>query len=226
MRTGKKIGLWICVFLGAGVLAGRAADTWETALGRMPLGTNVTELNETNCVKIMLGAFQSNSAVKALIFMPGAIDEFYWQHRAKAELTNSNPTLLDAVAALTNQTRIRTTFRPPMLLLRTETDPIEPQAEIKDAATASLIMRRRFVAHGSYNDRDWDFMLPILRKTCRVEFRPGMYSKYSFHFYRHSFAAWNLTGWEALEAVSLAGKTTFTVEEQQVIFAEDGRGLY
>ncbi len=44
----------------------------------MPLGTNVTELNRTNCVGIMLRAFQSNNVVKALIFMPGATDEFYF----------------------------------------------------------------------------------------------------------------------------------------------------
>jgi hypothetical protein len=224
MTARRNFILWFCVLWG-GVTAARAGEPWEAALGGMPLGTNVTELNETNCVKIMLPAFQSNRTVKAFIFMPGAIDEFYWQHRAKAELTNGNPSLLDAVNALTNQTRIRAMFRPPMLLLYAPPDVTEPGATIVNAATARRLMQRRFVPHALYNDRDWDYMLPTLRKTCGVDFRPGPNSRYSFHFYRHSFAAWNLTGWEALEAVSLANRTVFTVEEDQVIFTDDWRGL-
>jgi len=39
-----------------------AAETWPAALSRMPLGTNVTELNRTNCVGIMLCAFQRLSS--------------------------------------------------------------------------------------------------------------------------------------------------------------------
>jgi hypothetical protein len=210
---------------GSGTFAAHAAEPWQTVLDRMPLGTNIAELTATNCVKVMLRAFQSNREVKALIFMPGAIDEFYWYHRARANLTNDNPSLLDAVNALTNQTRIQATFRPPMLLLHTDDDSVEPQAEIKDAAAALRIMQRHFPPHAMYNDRDWDSMLPILRKACRTDFKPGKYSRYSFHFYRSSFAAWNLTGWEALEAVSLAGRTIFTVEDAQVIFQEDHRRL-
>jgi hypothetical protein len=225
MMARKTICVWVCLLWGMGVFSTLAADSWQAALGRMPLGTNVTELNATNCVKIMLGAFQSNQTVKALVFLPGATDEFYWHQQAKAKLTNDGPSLLDAINALTNQTRIRAVFRPPLLLLRADSDPVEPQGVIKDAATARRIMQRRFVPHAIYNDRDWDFLLPILKKTCRVDFKPGMYSSHSFHFYRPSFAAWNLTGWEALEAVSLADRTTFTVEEDQVIFQEDGRGL-
>src|ERR1035441_7613520 len=41
-------------------LALHAVETWPDALSRMPLGTNVTQLNRTNCVGIMLRAFQSN----------------------------------------------------------------------------------------------------------------------------------------------------------------------
>ncbi len=221
--TRKRSILWFCV-LWSGIAAAQAGSPWETALEGMPLGTNVAGLNETNCVKIMLRAFQSNSTVKALIFMPGAIDEFYWHHRAKADLTNSNPTLLDAVNALTNQTRIQAMFRPPMLLLYAPPDVTEPGVTIADAATARRIMQRQFLPHAMYDDRDWDYMLPILRKACGVDFKPGPFSKYSFHFYRHSFAAWNLTAWEALEAVSLANRTVFTVEEEQVIFTDDWRG--
>jgi hypothetical protein len=190
----------------------------------MPLGTNVTELNAKNCAPLMMKAFQSNDVVKALIFMPGATDELYFYRRARAMLTNEGPSLLDAVNALTNQTRIRATFEPPMLLLHTDSDQVEPLAIIRDPETAARIKRRRFVPHAVYDDRDWDFLLPILSRTCGASFRPGRYSKYSFHFYRHSFAAWNLSAWEGLEAVSLAGKSTFTVEDERVVFQGDERG--
>ena len=62
--------LSVCLFQ----LAVGAAETWPAALSAMPLNTNVTQLNRTNCVGILLRAFQSNDVVKALIFMPGATD--------------------------------------------------------------------------------------------------------------------------------------------------------
>lgn len=183
----------------------------------MPLEPAVTELTRTNCVDVMLRAFQSNEVVKALIFMPGATDEFYMFKRARAQLTNASPTLLDAVSALTNQTLIKVTFRSPFLLLHTDEDPLEPLIAIESESAVEKFKRARFVTHGVYNDRDWDFMQPILRDSVKVDLRPWRYSKASWHFYRHSFAAWNLSGWEALEAVAFAGKTSFTVRRKSLV---------
>jgi len=198
-------------------------ETWPLALGRMPLAAPVAELTRNNCVDVMLRAFQSNATVKALIFMPGATDEFYMFKRARATLTNSAPTLLDAVTALTNQTNIRVAFLPPFLLLHTDEDPLEPLFKITDEATAEKLRQRKFLPHALCNDRDWDFMMPVLEKQLKMDFRPWPRRTASWHFYRHSFAAWNLTGWEALEAVSLAGKETFAVEKGRVVFAGDVR---
>lgn len=203
--------------------AAAAAETWQSALSRMPLTTNVTQLNRTNCVPVMLAAFGSNDVVKALVFMPGATDEFYMFHRAQAKLTNASSTLLEAVEALTNQTLIRATFRPPLLLLHTDEDPLEPIAEVKDPETATRIEWTQFVPHAVYNDKDWDFLLPILHKTFKVKFTPILHSRFSWHFYRHSFAAWNLNGREALEAIALAGKSGFTIEKKKVAFQGDER---
>jgi len=204
-------------------LALHAAETWPDALSRMPLGTNVTQLNRTNCVGIMLRAFQSNDVVKALIFMPGATDEFYFFRRARAELSASPASLLDAVSALTNQTLIRATFRPPLLLLHTSEDLLEPAFKIEHQPTADKIKQARFVAHGVYNDRDWDYLRKVLKSSLRTDMRPPWRSRNSWHFYRNSFAAWNLTGWEALEATALAEETTFTVRPKQVVFEMDTR---
>jgi len=203
-------------------IATNAAESWESALSRMPLPTGITELSRTNCVEVMLKAFQSNVVVKALIFMPGATDEFYMFKRAKAQLTNASPTLLDAVSALTNQTLIRATFRPPFLLLHSDEDPLDLAIAVESESAAAKIKRTRFVTHGAYNDRDWDFMQPILRSCLKADIEPWRYSKASWHFYRHSFAVWNLNGWQALEAVALAGKTQITVRRKSVV---DFRGI-
>ena len=216
-----RIFIWACSWFAC--LTCGAEETWRSALARMSLGTNVTHLDRTNCVGIMLPAFGSNDVVKALIFMPGATDEFYMFHRARATLTNTTPTLLDAVVALTNQTLIRATFRPPLLLLHTDEDPLEPLSEVKDAETEAKLEWTPFVGHVVYNDRDWDFLLPILKKTLKMRFTPILHSRFSWHFYRHSFAAWNLTGREALDAIALAGKTRFTITRNKVGFEGDER---
>ena len=200
-----------------------ALEPWQPALARMPLGTNVLELNRFNCVGVMLNAFQSNDVVKALVFMPGATDELYFYRRARAALTNDFATLLDAVTALTNQTHIRVAFRSPLLLMHSAEDWLSPVFKIEHQPTADKIRKARFVPHGIYNDKDWDYMRSVLKRPLRVDLHPWPHLMDSWHFYRHSFAAWNLTGWEALEAVAMAGETTFTVKRNNVVFEMDPR---
>jgi hypothetical protein len=200
-----------------------AARTWEDGLAAMPLNTPQRELNRTNCVRIMLGAFRSNEVVKAIIFMPGATDEFYLFRRAKAVLTNSSPTLLDAVSALTNQTFIQATFRPPLLLLHTTEDPLEQDNTVADQFTADRLKRNGRIAHLSCNDRDWDFLQPIFKHSLKIALRPWRYSDKSWHFYRHSFAAWNVDGLEALEIAAFAGKSKFTLRRKEAVFEPDPR---
>jgi len=217
----KLIWLSLIISMASLTLHG---ETWQEALAKMPLAkTNVTQLDRMACVPVMLNALQSNNVVKALIFMPGATDEFYMFKRAKAVFTNSSPTLLDAVEALTNQTFIRVTFSPPFLLLHSDEDPLDVLTDVKDEETAKKIRAGHFPPHGVYYDRDWNFLLPILRKATGASLLPRAHTIDSWHFYRHSFAEWNLTGWEGLQAVSLAGKTQFKVERKKVTFDADTR---
>jgi hypothetical protein len=201
----------------------RAEDGWAEALSRMPLGQSVGELNRTNCAQLMLGALRSNQVVQALVFMPGATDEFYMFRRAKAELTNASPTLLDAVRALTNQTLIRASFRAPFLLLHTDEDSLQTDFQSHHEPTANRLKTTRLAGRQFYVDRDWDFVQPILRRALRVDLRPWQHSTDSWHFYRHNFAGWNLNGWETLECAALAGKSRFSVHRGQVVFEADPR---
>lgn len=200
-----------------------AAEPWQDALSRMPLGTNVAQLNRTNCVGIMLNALRSNDVVKALVFMPGATDEFYFFRRAKANLPDGSLTLLDALGALTNQTLIRATFQPPLLLLHTSEDLLDPGTVIQDAAMVEKLKRAHFVRHGLFNDRDWVHLQPVLKSSLRVSILPWKLDYSTIDFYRHSFAAWNLNGWDALRATAFAGQTRFTVRRKDVFFELDMR---
>jgi hypothetical protein len=212
---------WLC--WSADAYLASAADNWLEPLAQMPLGGTVRELNRTNCVEVMLGAFRSNGVVKALIFMPGATDEFYMFRRAKAELTNVSPTLLDAIGALTNQTQIRIAFKPPLLLLHTDEDPLMPEMRVEDSPNRDKMMHALLKGHTLFIDRDWDVVQPIFRRALHVDVRPWQHSRDSWHFYRHSFAGWNLSGWEALECAALAGKSRCRIRHKQVVFEPDPR---
>ncbi len=210
----------MCV-LGASVRA--LADDWEAALSRMPLASPAAELDRTNCVPLLLESLQGNDTVKALIFMPGATDEIYFFRRVNATLPVSNPTLLDAVTALTNQTHIQADFRPPFLILHTTEDSLDVMGNVESESAAAKLRQTIVAGHFIFNDADWDGILAALAKPMDIGLRPRRGSPESWHFYRHSFAAYGLSDWEMLEALALAGKTTFTVHWRTADFEPDRR---
>lgn len=221
MRNTGQIAVY--VWLMTASMTVLAQDSWQSALGRMPLGTHATELNRTNCVTLMLDTFQSNAVVKALVFMPGATDELYFFRRVHAELTNANPSLLDAVVALTNQTYLRATFQPPLLLLHTSEDTLNVITTVKKESTADKLRRKLISDRVVFNDAGWDEVRAALKNKLSVGLRPFSGSPESGHFYRHNFAACGATEWETLEAIALTDKTTFTVHWWTVHFQIDGR---
>lgn len=221
--TRRRLAWFVGLAASAVALALHAQTDWPGALALMPLRQPVTELNRTNCVEATLMAFHSNTVVKALIFMPGATDELYFYKRVQASLTNTAPNLLHAIRALTNQTRIRATFRPPLLLLHTAEDSLEPDCTVEDARTAKRLRQTSFHHYVRLNDRDWDYLQPQLTTHLHTRFLPPRGSSEAYHFYRHSFVGWNLNGWEMLEVTALAGRSAFTVKKNKVIFRVDRR---
>jgi hypothetical protein len=73
------------------------------------------------------------------------------------------------------------------------------------------------------NDRDWDYLQPLLKRSLRIKLRPWRYSTDAWHFYRHTFAVWDLNGLEALETAALTGKSKFVIDRNEVVFEVDGR---
>jgi hypothetical protein len=200
-----------------------AQDSWQSALSKMPLNSSAADLNRTNCVALILNSFQSNGVVKAIVFMPGATDELYFFRRVHAQLTNSNPSLLDAVTALTNQTYIQATFQPPLLLLHTTEDFLDGFAIVKNEATAKRLHEKFIAGRIIFNDADWDALRARVNHKLSIGLRPFSGAAESWHFFRHDFVACGVSDWEMLEAIALAGKTTFTVNRWTATFAPDTR---
>lgn len=200
-----------------------AEEGWSAALRRMPLGTGPVQLNWTNCAQLVLGAFQSNHTAKALIFMPGATDELYFFHRVKVTVTNDKPSVLDAVVALTNQSPLKVDYRAPFLLIHSAEDVLELDITIKHERTAEKLKTGKPLPHVAVIDRDWTQLVKLIKRRIGPTLIPYEGTSDSWHFYRHTFAGWDLTQWETLEACALAGKTKFTVIRNGVIFELDQR---
>lgn len=196
---------------------------WPSELAAMPLGTNVSVLNHTNCAEVLLGRFQSNSAVKALVFMPGATDELYFFRRVNVAITTTNPTVFDAVVALTNQSPLRVTNCGVFLLLYSCEDVLVLDIKIRDAKTQESLVNGKVLPRLLLIDRDWTEFLAATQRKISPKLWPYPHTKQSWHFYRHTFAGWNLTPWETLEAAAYSGKTKFTVERGRVDFELDER---
>ena len=218
-----KIFLLVLFILTAVSGKAFADETWQDALGRMPLGGHVTELSRTNAIPLMLDAFQSNSVVKGLILMPGAADDFVFFRRAHATLTNQNPSLADAIIALTNQTYIHAGFRSPFLLLYTTQDVLDPIITIKSKTTAAKLQSRIVPGRIELWDCNWDFVRPQLKNKLSVGLRPFPNSPSTWHFWPNNFAACGLTQWELLEAIALSGKTTLTLHRWTAEYQLDYR---
>jgi len=215
--------LLVCGVLLFSLAASRAAESWPAALSRMPLSSGPVELSWTNCAQVILGAFQSNATAKALIFMPGATDELYFFRRVQVTVTNAHPSLLDALVALTNQSPLRMTFRAPFLLIDTGEDVLDLDITIQHERTAEKLRAGKPLPHLLVIDRDWTQLLHVIKRRIRATLFPYQGTIGSWHFYRHTFAAWNLTPWETLEASALAGKTKFIVTRGRVVFELDER---
>lgn len=219
----KTISLAVVILIASISLPVFADQGWQDALSRMPLGAHITELNQTNCIPLVLNAFQSNGVVKAIIFMPGATDELYFFKRARAKLSSSNPSLTDAIIALTHQSYIQADFRPPLLVLHTTEDAVDPIAIVRNKSTVAKLQAGIIPDRFVFVDSEWDDVRAALKKKLSVSLRPFPNAPISWHFYRHNFAACGVTQWQMLEAVAMAGQTKFTVHWLTADFESDMR---
>ncbi|MEY2409958.1 MAG: hypothetical protein QOF48_2628 [Verrucomicrobiota bacterium] len=185
-----------------------------------PLPTGTPLINRDNAVSILLRAFPSNNTVKALVVLPEVSDDFYLIHRDAPKLNLRATNFLDALVQLTNATGLRLTFDEPFLLLHLPGDSIHPDVIVKDAAADRLMQQRVALRHEVYVDAHWEKLQPQVAKHLNVTVQPEAASPDAWHFARHNFAGWNLTGSELLRVLSLTGNTTVTVQKSDIRFRE------
>lgn len=186
----------------------------------MPLPADAPRLNRDNAVSLLLHAFRSNDVVKAILVLPEVADDFYLIHRDQPRLNLRATNLLDALIQLTNATALRLTFLEPFLLAHLANDRLDPSLVVTDADTARRLKAGRALVHGIFTDTHWERLQPRLATELKRGIQPEAGSQDAWHFARHNFAAWNLTGWELLAAVSLTGNTTVTVQKRDILFRE------
>ncbi len=194
-----------------------AEESWVAALRAMPVPP--VALNRSNAVDVLLGLLQSNAVVKAIVVLPGVSDDFYLIHR-DAPLPNLRATnLWGSIVALTNATAMRVTWREPFVLLHARaSDLLEPSIHNSDPAIAARLRRERVRGRVLHLDGHWEVVQPALERALGRTVRPQGTSTDAWHFNRHNFAGWNLTGWELLEAVSLTGGTKVHVQNRGIDF--------
>lgn len=196
-----------------------AAQTWEEDLAQLPFQTGDNELASTNCAQVLLGAFHAGEKVKAMVFLPGAVDELYTFHRVKVPLSGET-NLLQAIVSLTNHSMVRLTCRPPLLFLHGTADTTDAKITIDDDRTAERL-KRSSLPDFSFNDRDWDAVQPTLSWGLKVEVKPWKNSPDSWHFYRQTLAGGGLNGWAAIQAFALSAKARATIKHKVVVFEPD-----
>ena len=187
-------------------------------LRAMPLPPAAT-LNRSNAVDVLLGAFQSNGVIKAIVILPGVSDDFYLIHRDAPALNLRATNLWEGIVALTNATAMRVTWRKPFVLLHARpSDVLQASMRIEDAAMAGRLKLQNLPERVLHLDAHWETIQPALERALGRRVRPEGASTEAWHFNRHNLTGANLTGWELLEAVSLTGGTTVTVQKLGIHF--------
>lgn len=195
-----------------------AEETWVKSLRAMPLPDGAT-LNRSNAVDVLLPAFRSNAVIKALVVLPGVSDDFYLIHRDAPALNLRATNLWEGIVALTNSTAMRVTWREPLVLLHAGArESLQGSIRIEDAAMARRLKLQNLPGRVLHVDAHWETVQPTLARVLGRPVRPEGVSTHAWHFNRHTVAGWNLTGWELLDAVSLTGGTTVSVQKLGINF--------
>ena len=197
-----------------------SAAAFEEALRQMPLPRATLPLTRENFIPACLAQFRSNEVVKALVFLPGVADDFYLVHRDAQKLAIASDNLLGAFFALTNATSLRTTFQAPYFFVHADRDLLSPVVAQKNRHVGGMLQVRRSIAGLVLIDRHWDFLQPQLQAGLKMMVTPPGKSEQAWHFARYNLAAFGLTDWELLSALSIAGRTRIVPETSRIRFEE------
>ena len=198
------------------------AEDWQAAFAKIPIRTQTFPVHLTPPVELILTNFQPTAEIRAVVLMPGAADRLYFYDWGQAELPQ-NPTLLDAVTALTNKADLRIIVAPPFLLIaRSYDDPRDPLSFAADVRVDKLKLdERKFPGRTYFMDRPYDRLVPQTEKLTRLRVKPSRTDPGSWHFYRLAFVGYDLSAKEFLQALAYGTKTTVQIDKRKAIFREN-----
>jgi hypothetical protein len=197
------------------------AQDWQSAFAKIPIHTTNFPAHLTPPVELILTNFQPTAEIRGIILMPGAADRLYFYDWGEITFP-PNPTLLDAIAALTNKADLRIYVAPPFLLIGMQYDhPDDPLTVAPGTNLPKLKLdERKLQGRTFYLDRPYDRLVPQLQKSTRLRIKPSRSDAASWHFYRLAFIGYDLTAADLLRAIAYGTKTSVRIEGKRATFAE------
>jgi hypothetical protein len=197
------------------------ADDWQTAFSKIPIRATKFSSHLTPPVELILTNFQPTTEIRAIVLMPGAADHLYFYDWGEVTLP-ANPTLLDAITALTNKADLRIFAAPPFLLIGMQYDnPVDPLAIDSDTSIDKLKLNtRKKPGRAYYLDCPYDRLVRDAEKLTHLRLKPSRSDPASWHYYRLSFVGYDLTAAEFLRVIAYGTKTSVHIQKRRAIFVE------
>ncbi len=191
----------------------------RAALDAMPLPA-APPLTRSNAIRLILQSFAANDTIRAVVVLPGAVDDFHLVHRETPLPAIPARTLAGALEMLTNATAWRLTFDPvnARLLIHSATDRLRPAVQIEGSGVEARLQRRRSRSKLKWIDARWPSVQPALEQALGRWVKPQAEAEEAGHFERVNLAGQGLSELELLEAVSLASGARLVVSRREVRF--------
>lgn len=214
--------LFPCLMVVISRGAGAGADTvpaWVAPLSAMALPES-PGVTRSNAIRTIVRGFGSNTVVRALVVLPGLVDDFHLIHRDSPLAPIRARNLAEALMALTNATELRVTFEPGAgrLILHTDSDRIAASTRLTAPEAGTQLRRRRSLPEVTWVDRPWSAVQPILRHSVARGIQPPADAPEAGHFERVNLVAHGLNDAELLETIALATGTRLIIERRRIRF--------
>jgi hypothetical protein len=196
----------------------RADEAWVETLKKTPFPTNSIRLQHSEPVDLILKAFRSEGALRGVVLCPSASDDLYFFDWGTLKLDSAQPTLWDALAAITNKTKLQLTFEAPLLLIHAARDKIEDPLSFASKGEEIALLDRKLPGRTYYIDRPWDRIHSFLKKKSKMKVLPKATDPGTWHYYRISMAGDDLSVHDFIKALAYGAKTTVRIEKRIITF--------
>lgn len=191
---------------------------WVETLKRTPCPVTSIHVYQTEPVELILKNFRAEGDFRGVVLCPSASDELYFFDWGTVKIEAANPTLFDALAAITNRTKLQLTFKAPFLLIHAQRDKLDEPISIEPKAEETKLLETKLKGQTYYLDRPWDRIHSRLKKLAKRKIMPSDRDPVSWHYYRISMVGEDLSVMEFIRALAYGAKTTVRIEKRVITF--------